>query len=206
MVVGKRVLLFIFLSAVSFSIFAEDLQLPAPQKTGGMPLMDALNARESNRRFSPRELELQKLSNLLWSGFGISANGRRTAPSAYNSQEIDLYVALSSGTFLYLPKEDLLQQVSEKDIREEVGGPATARIAPVHLIYVADYERMKGQFEFYAATDTGYVSQNVYLFCASVGLNTVVSGGAKHEALKTLLKLKPTQHVTLVQPVGYPQD
>jgi SagB-type dehydrogenase family enzyme len=186
---------------------AADIKLPEPQKTGGMPLMEALNARQTQRTFSAKPLSEQQLANLLWAAFGINRdNGKRTAPSARNTQEISIYVALPSGLYLYQAKSNTLEQISEQDIRALVGRQAFVKTAPVGLIYVSDYDIIKGESEFYSATDTGYISQNVYLFCASAGMNTVVLGSVDKPALQTAMKLKPSQHVILTQPVGFPPD
>jgi len=193
--------------AVATLVQAQNIQLPAPQKTGGMPLMEALNARQTQRTFSPKPLSEQQLANLLWAAFGISrGNGKRTAPSARNMQEISIYVALPSGLYLYQAQSNTLERVLDQDIRAQTGQQPFVKIAPVCLIFVSDYDRMKNQSEFYSAVDTGYISQNVYLFCASAGLHTVVLGSVDKAALQTAMKLKPTQHVVLTQPVGLPPE
>ncbi len=187
--------------------YAQDIQLPAPQKTGGMPLMEALNARQTQRTFSTKPLSEQQLSDLLWAAFGINRpDGRRTAPSARNMQEIGIYVALPSGLYLYDAKQNLLVQQSKEDLREKTGKQPFVKTAPVCLIYVSDYDRMKNESEFYSATDTGYISQNVYLFCASEGMHTVVLGWVEKEPLHAAMKLKPSQHIVLTQPVGFPPE
>lgn len=187
--------------------FSQDIPLPAPQKTGGMPLMEALNARQTSRDFSSKPLSEQQLANLFWAACGINRpDGKRTAPSARNMQEIDLYVALPTGLYLYQAKSNMLQQVLDQDIREKTGKQPFTQRAPVNLIYVAETERMRGDTEFYSAVDTGFVSQNVYLFCASEGLHTVVLGMVDKEALHAAMKLKPSQRVILTQPVGFPPE
>lgn len=192
---------------IAVSVLAGDIQLPAPQKTGGMPLMEALAVRSSSREFSSRELNLQQLSNLLWAAFGINRdNGKRTAPSARNFQEIDIYVALPSGLYLYASQDNLLTQVLSEDIRSVTGKQGFTQKASVNLIYVADYDRMKGEEAFYSATDTGFISQNVYLFCASEGLNTVVVGWVDRNKLHAAMALKSSQHIILTQPVGFPPE
>ena len=186
---------------------AQNIQLPAPQKTGGMPLMEALAARQSQRTFSPKPLSDQQLADLLWAAFGVNrADGKRTAPSAYNKQEIGIYVALPTGLYLYQAQSNTLERILDQDIRAQTGKQPFVKIAPVCLIFVSDYERMKNEAEFYSATDTGYISQNVYLFCASAGLHTVVLGSVDRAALQAAMKLKPTQHVVLTQPVGLPPE
>ena len=193
--------------ALTTLVQAQDIRLPAPQKTGGMPLMEALNARQTQRTFSTRPLSDQQLANLLWAAFGINRpDGKRTAPSAFNMQEISIYAALPSGLYLYNAQQNVLTQLLKEDVREKTGKQPFVKIAPVSLIYVSDYERMKNESEFYSATDTGYISQNVYLFCASEGLHTVVLGSVDKAALQAAMKLKPTQHIMLTQPVGLPPE
>lgn len=193
--------------AVCFSAFAQDIALPAPRKTGGMPLMEALNARQTQRTFSAEPLSEQMLADLLWAAFGVNRDdGKRTAPSARNMQEIDIYVALPSGLYLYDAKQNLLSQWLKEDIREKTGKQPFTQKAPVNLIYVADFDRIRGETEFYSAADTGFISQNVYLFCASEGLHTVVLGWVDKDALHDAMKLKPSQHIILTQPVGFPPE
>lgn len=202
----NRIVIFCLAGMVA-QIFAGDIHLPLPQKTGGMPLMETLNARQTQRSFSVKPLSEQKLSNLLWAAFGVNRdNGKRTAPSARNMQEIEIYVAMQSGLYLYNAQQNVLTQVSGEDLRGKAGKQAFVNVAPVCLIYVSDYDRMKNESEFYSAVDTGYISQNVYLFCASEGMHTVVLGSVDKETLKAAMKLRPAQHVVLTQPVGLPPE
>ena len=185
--------------------------LPAPQMDKGRPLMQVLKDRQSRRDISPEtKLSLQELSNLLWASCGINRpdSGKRTAPTASNRQEIDVYVATAEGVFLYDVKGHTLDPVLQEDVRKTAGKQAFVQTAPVVLVFVVDEERMGGRSEsdkvFYAATDTGFVSQNVYLYCASEGLATVVIGMVDKPALAAKMKLRPEQKVVLTQPVGYP--
>ena len=187
---------------------AQDLKpisLPAPQTDGGMPLMQALKQRHSTRAFSTQPLSPQTLSNLLWAGFGINrADGHRTAPSAMNWQETDLYVATADGVYLYDAKANALQPVAAGDLRAVAGTQPFVKDAAVNLVYVADTTRSKGNTEFLAA-DSGFIAENVYLFCASEGLVTVVRASVDHAAVAKAFKLRPEQRVTLAQSIGYPQ-
>ncbi|HUJ19064.1 MAG TPA: SagB/ThcOx family dehydrogenase [Nitrospirota bacterium] len=184
--------------------------LPEPQMQGGRPLMQVLKDRSSGRSFSPEKLPLQVLSNLLWAAFGINRpeSGHRTAPSARNWQEIDIYVATADGLYLYEPKEHLLRQVLSEDIRAMTGTQAFVREAPINLVYVADQARMSGASpedgERYAAADTGFIAENVYLFCASERLATVVRGSVDRAGLARTMKLRPEQRIMLAQTIGYP--
>jgi SagB-type dehydrogenase family enzyme len=177
-----------------------------------MPLMQALNARHTERAFSERELPPQVLSDLLWAAFGVNRpdSGKRTAPSARNWQEIEIYVAMAKGTFLYDAKNHRLLPLFEKDIRAETGDQPFVAGAPVNLVYVADYSRMgtmpKEVKRFYSGADAGFISQNVYLFCASEGLATVVRGLVDREELPKVLKLPANKKVVFAQTVGYPAE
>jgi SagB-type dehydrogenase family enzyme len=184
--------------------------LPEPQMQGGRPLMQVLKDRSSGRSFSPEKLPPQVLSNLLWAAFGINRpeSGHRTAPSARNWQEIDIYVATADGLYLYEPKGHLLRQVLSEDIRAMTGTQAFVREAPIDLVYVADQARMSGASpedgERYAAADTGFIAENVYLFCASERLATVVRGSVDRAGLARTMKLRPEQRIMLAQTIGYP--
>lgn len=195
----------------SIALFAQDIKLPQPVKSGGMPLMEALNKRESTRTFNPeKKLSEQQLSNLLWAAFGVNrSSGKRTAPSARNFQEIDIYVCTADGAYLYLAAENTLKKVHSGDIRASAGKQDFVKKAPVVLVFVADMTKMKTPSKedkiFYSATDTGFISQNVYLFSASEKLSTVVLGYVDKPALHKAMGLKETQSVILSQPVGFPE-
>jgi SagB-type dehydrogenase family enzyme len=210
-----KVVLFsvMFMAAiVSRSTAIEPVSLPEPEKDGGRPLMQALNDRRTMRSYSPEPLPEQVLSNLLWAAFGVnrSESGKRTAPSAVNWQEIDIYVSLADGLFLYNAVDHALDPILMEDIREATGLQGFVKDAPVNLVFVADYSRMGGASEedkdFYSAADTGFISQNVYLFCASEGLATVVRGYLDRSALHEKMGLRPDQKVVLAQTVGYPVE
>jgi len=183
-----------------------------PDTSGGIPLMEALMKRKTSRAFSSREIPLEVLGNLLWAAAGVNRpdEGKRTAPTAVNWQEIDIYVAMKKGLYLYQPKDHALKLVLEKDIRGATGLQAFVAGAPVNLVFVADFSRMgranKQDRVFYSATDTGFISQNVYLFCASAGLATVVRGWVDKPALVKTMGLRDDQKIILAQTVGYPKD
>jgi len=189
----------------------QPVALPAPHTDAGKPLMSALRLRQSGREFSGEKLPLEVLSDLLWAASGVNRpeSGKRTAPTASNRQELDVYVATSDGLYLYEAKEHRLQPVLSEDIRAQTGTQAFAGQAPVNLVYVADFARMGSDpLEdkiFYSACDTGFVSQNVYLYSASEGLATVVRGGVDRSALAKVMKLRKDQRITLAQSVGYPK-
>jgi nitroreductase len=190
---------------------AEVVKLPAAQMTGGRPLMDCLKARQSIREFGPDKISAQILSNLLWAADGINRpdSGKRTAPSAVNWQDIDIYVATADGLFLFMPKEHALKKILGEDVRAAMGTQDFVKAVPVNLIYVSDYAKLpRGDDEnrrFYSGTHTGFISQNVYLYCASEGLATVVRGLIDREAMAKVMQLRPEQHITFAQSVGYPK-
>jgi SagB-type dehydrogenase family enzyme len=186
------------------------IKLPPPEATGGMPLMDALQARHSTREFDTRLLPPQLLSNLLWAASGVNRadSGKRTAPSARDWREIDVYATLADGTYRYDPPSHSLYQVSKADLRKMTGVQDFVATAPLNLVYVANLDRMDTTAEhraLYSATDTGFIAQNVYLFCASAGLATVVRGSVDRETLAAALGLGPQQQIVLAQTVGYPK-
>ncbi len=192
------------------TVFAQNLDLPAPQKTGGLPLMDALAPRSTARVFDSKELSPQELSSLLWACFGINRpDGKRTAPSAKNNQETDIYVILKRGAYIYGAKANRLNLVAEDDLRRLAGTQDFATNAPVTLVFVADQAKM-GKWSAeekrnFAYIDAGYVSQNAYLFCASAGLATGARASVDRPALGTKLNLRPEQMIVLAQSVGYPK-
>lgn len=172
--------------------------------------METLRQRRTAREFKPDHLPSQVLANLLWAAFGINRpqTGQRTAPSAMNSQEVDVYAALPEGLFLYDAKAHRLQPVSAEDLRPKAGGQEAFREAPVTLIYVADLPRLeKAKPEsrpFYAGFDAGCICQNVYLYCASEGLATVVHD-LDRGPLATAMKLRSDQQIIMAQAVGFPK-
>ena len=185
------------------------IELPAPTKCGGKPLLDVLGMRRSTREFRDAELSAQAISNLLWAALGVNrSDGHRTAPSARNWQEIDVYVVLGEGTYLYEPRGHALRTILDRDIRAATGMQDFVGTAPLNLIYVADLARMDAQDRteqrFYSAIDTGFVAQNVYLFCASEGLATVVRGLVDRKELAKVLRLRPEQRVIAAQTIGFP--
>ncbi len=208
------VLLSVLLLAGPGATMAEDLKaipLMQFQSDTGRPLMHVLKERKSSRAFSPRKLPRRVLSNLLWAANGINrpASGGHTAPSAMNQQEIDIYVATTDGLYLFDAKGRQLRPVVKQDIRAMTGQQAYIQDAPVNLIFVADFTRMTQtpveDRDLYAAADTGFISQNIYLYCASEGLATVVRGGIDRAALANIMKLRPEQRIILAQSVGYPK-
>jgi len=184
--------------------------LPAPHKSGGKPLMQALNERRSQRDFLPDALTEQQLSDLCWAAFGLNRPeiDHRTAPSAQNTQDVDLYVALADGVYVYEAKGHGLRKVSDRDVRPLATTQDPLKVAAAQVIYVSDHSRMAKVApearELYSGVDTGAIVQNVYLYCASEGLATVV-----HELdrgpLAKALELRADQHIIVAQAVGRPK-
>jgi nitroreductase len=177
------------------------IQLPAPQVTGGMPLMQALAQRQTARTFADKPLPMQTLSNLLWAAFGVNrsrdvkAGLGRTAPSAMNKQEVALYVVLADGAYVYEAEQNKLRPVVAGDVRAKVAQGAGAHAA-VTIIYVADAKLD------YAQVDAGFIGQNAYLFAASEGVNAWFY--ALHGAdVASALKLPEGQKALYGQSVGY---
>lgn len=186
------------------------IELPEPETQGGMPLMEALKQRQSQRSYSSEPLSMQRLSNLLWAANGINRpeSGKTTAPSAQNRQIIDIYVAKADGLYLYNAKENSLEPVSGQDIRAVTGRQSFVKEAPVNLVYVANLSKTRtpDKPDPYAGAEVGFISQNVYLFCASENLATVVRGSIDRSALSKAMGLKDTQQIILAQTVGHRKD
>ena len=202
----------LFVATLSVAQENHPMKLPQPQLEKGMPLMQALRARKSTREFSAEKLPAQVLSDLLWAAFGVNRQdtGGRTAPSTRNWQDIDIYVAAVDGLYLFDAKSQSLQMIQAKDIRALTGTQDFVGGAPVNLIYVSDFTRMASDTSqedkrIAAAIDTGFIGENVYLYCASTGLATVVRGSIDKETLAKAMKLNSTQWIVVAQSVGYPK-
>ncbi len=208
---GRYVICAVMLMMAVTAASAQEVitELPAPQTSAGVPLMQALGQRQSRREFRQEALTLQTVSDLLWAAAGVNRpDGKRTAPTAGNAQEIEIYAATAEAVYRYNPRENTLETVLAEDVRPLCGQQDFVAEAPVVLIFAAETSRMKqdaGLRDFYIAVDTGYVSQNVYLFCASEGLATVAIGWFDHAALAAKMGLNETRKVILTQPVGLPR-
>ena len=186
-------------------------ELDADISALGMALIEVLTLRQSQRDFSERELSWYRLSRLLWAADGCNrpGTGYRTAPSVCNAQEIDIYVAMSSGLYRYDPLAPSLRQLSAVDVRPVTGKQDFVAKVPINLLYVANLSRMPPEEQarqlLFAALDAGHISQNVYLFCAAEGLAVVSRGWFDQGELATAMGLADGHHVVLAQSVGYPQ-
>ena len=173
--------------------------------------MQVLKDRKSEREFGAKAVPAQILSDLLWAAFGVNRpdSGHRTAPSARNWQEIDVYIANADGVFVYDARTNALKTVLKEDVRALCGLQPYVKSAPLNLIYVADFSRMGETREedqkLMAYADAGFISENVYLFCASEGLATVIRASIDRPALAKKIGLSPSQNIILSQTVGYPK-
>jgi len=203
------------LNATFMKVSSQDIVLPAPDKTGGKPLMQALNERQSIRTFTKEDLTLQQLSELLWAGWGINRpdDKKRTAPSSRDVQEIDVYVALPTGLYLYVGESHTLKQINNKDLRKLCGTQDFVGEAPLNLVYVADMGKLgkKEGDEIKEASllsswaNTGFIAQNVYLYCASSNLGCVIRAMVPKDKLAPEMGLRSNQVIILSQTVGVPK-
>ena len=209
--------LFIVLVAcfTGFQLFAQELQeikLNNPDKTRGSATMKALSDRMSVREYDSKELSLQDLSDLLWAANGINRpDGRRTAPTASNRQEIDVYVVRADGAYFYDHQAHSLKPVAKGDFRGAVAGQQDfAKTAPVSLLLVINLEKLGNptaeQTKLMGSVDAGIVCQNINIFCSAVGLVTVPRASMDKAELQKVLKLSDTQLLIMNNPVGYPKQ
>lgn len=208
----KKVQLLLVCLMLSAATFAADkvVKLPKPNLNRTGAVMKALSERQSTREYASKALSLADLSDLLWAANGInrSDSGKRTAPSAMNKQDVDVYVVLPEGTYLYDAKNHELNLVAEGDHRGAVaGGQAFVKTAPVSLVLISDISRFgdakSARNQLMGAMDAGIVSQNISLFCSSANLATVPRASMDFDQLKKVLKLKETQMPMMNHPVGY---
>lgn len=200
-------LAFFLFGSTLFAQTDSEILLPKPQTEGGMPLMTALQNRKTVREISPELLSEQQLSNLLWAAWGQNRqDGRRTAPSARNMQEIDLYVLKADGAFRFDPTRHALIPIIKEDIRVLSAKAEFAQKAPVMILFVVNYDRQpmpgKSLKKRYAAVDAGFIGQNIYLYAASENLATVFLGQINPKEAGEKLKLTADQEVIYGQVIG----
>jgi nitroreductase len=183
-----------------------------PATASSVTVWEALKKRKSATGFQTRPLPKEKLLDLLWAAWGINRpdSGKRTAPTAMNTQEIDIYVLLSDGVYVYDAKGNQLALVLDKDLRAKAAAMGSLKDAPVHLLFVADYAKFRtipqSQKELYSACHTGFIGQNVYLYCAAEGLVARFYAGVDRAALKESIRLRQDQAIVFAQAVGYPKE
>ena len=208
----RKVQLLLLCLFVSVATFAADkvIRLPKPNLNRNSEVMEAFANRHSTREYAAKALTLTDLSDLLWAANGINRpeEGKRTAPSAMNKQDVDVYVVLPEGTYLYDGKAHQLNLVAEGDHRGAVaGGQAFVKSAPVSLLLVSDLSRLgdakNTHTQLMGAVDAGIVSQNISIFCSAAKLATVPRASMDTAKLKSVLKLTDTQLPLMNHPVGY---
>ncbi len=202
----------VFVVGVVFSASGGEMKpikLPVPKLDKSKSLAQALKDRKSTKEYGAGNVSPQVLSNLLWAGFGINRldSGRRTAPSAYNKQDVDIYVTTADGAYLYNAKGNDLVPVVPGDLRALTGTQSYFKDAAINLVYVSDTKKMEGAGEeaakmVIASLNTGFVAQNVYLCSAAEGLATVFRISIDKEKLGQALKLRPEQKITGAQTIG----
>ncbi len=197
----KKTLLMVLTLAFLLPLSAQDIKLNAPNKNSGKLLMQALGDRKSSRDFIDRDLSVNTLSNLLWAANGFNREDKRTAPTANDKQELELYVVLKSGVYLYDARNSLLKLIKSGDYRKSTGSQDFVAQASANIIFVADMN--KASSREYAYTDCGFIAQNVYLFAASEGLGAVSRGWYDKDMLAKLLNLPSHKEVLLTQSVGF---
>jgi SagB-type dehydrogenase family enzyme len=190
----------------------ESIQLTPPDFSHSKPLLRTLQERHSTKAYDTRPIPIETLSSLLWAAFGINRpdSGKRTVATAVNCQDIDIYVVFAEGVYVYQAKEHRLMPVLAKDVRSLAATQDYAQKAAIQLVYVSDYSKMNDNMgakkAIYSAFHAGAISQNVYLYCASAGLGTVVRDGVNREALSKALTLRDNQTIVMAQTVGYAES
>jgi SagB-type dehydrogenase family enzyme len=209
----KKLLIIITIAFISNSLFSQEeiIDLPTPERDGGKPLMEAINERQSAREFANKTMPEQTLSNLLWAAYGINREeaGKHTIPTSRNVQDIDVYITTQDGAFLYLPEKNALKKIVDSDIRASMGKQEFTANAALNLVYVSDFSKYEGGDEntkhITASAHCGFIGQNVYLYCASEGLNSVFRAWIDKDLIHQKLKLDDSHHVIYTQTVGYPK-
>ncbi len=208
----KKHIVFITIILMSWHLVAQknqDIQLPVATKTGGKPLMEALNKRSSNRNFSTKELTLQELSDLLWSANGINRPelGKRTAPTAMNWQDTDVYAILRSGIYKYNPITLKLELIKVGNFMKYAGKQDFVENAALNLVIVSDTSKMKNASKddmlLYAGIHAGAIVQNIDLHCVSFGFNTVTRRYVDIAELSKVMELSPNKMIVITQTIGY---
>ncbi|MDR1414664.1 MAG: SagB/ThcOx family dehydrogenase [Odoribacteraceae bacterium] len=196
----KQMLLLVALLGLAITAPAQDIKLDPPTRSGGKPLMETLNERRSERAFVQKEMPLQTLSDLLWAANGFNRPDKRTAPTAVNKQELELYVIIGAKAYHHDARANTLHLVAEGDFTTAIGQPNITEKAAVNIVIVGDGAKTTPKYLY---LDAGYISQNIYLYAASAGLGTVARASYRGPELYKALKLTEKQEVILVHPVGF---
>lgn len=203
--------LLISLFLLGHSACSQNIELPAPDTSGGMPLMEALNKRQSTREFSSQALSMQDISDLCWAAWGFNRDDKRTAPSSQNKQEMELYVFLEKGIYKYNAVEHVLELMTKGDLRKHAGLQDFVATAPLNFVYVSNLAKAGVETPEAITTESlipshanaGFMAQNVYLTAASKNLGCVIRGWVDAEELHKILNLNPMQKALYGQTVGY---
>ena len=187
---------------------ADRIDLPAPSRTGGMTLAEALATRRSVRSFATTKLTPQELSQLLWAAQGITDDkGRRTAPSARAQYFLHLYLAAADGFFEYIPVGHKLRRLSTKDLRTGLSSQAAVASAPAVFLISGDYDRAsKGGRETglrWVHLEAGHAAQNLLLQATALHLGAVPVGGIQPEQVAQAASLPPSSTAIYLIPVGH---
>jgi nitroreductase len=198
-IIAVGIIAFKYLQNRPYKLQEGDIQLNQPTSNNNASLMEAFQKRRSSRAFSSVPLTEETITNLLWSANGVnSADGKRTAPSARNKQEIELYAILPNGAYLYMPNENILKRVSPINMTDKTGYNA-----PMTIVFVANTLKQDAEWAY---TDIGFIGQNIYLFCAVNGLNTVFKGSFDENYFQEALQLPEHMKILAIQDIGYPID
>ena len=204
----RKLFILAIMTMLSMSTMAQNVQqLPTPKfdkKSNGVSLVETLQRRESVREYSAEAITDQELSNILWAACGINRpdSKRLTSPTAMNAQDIIVYVCRADGAWRYDALQNSLTRITELDLRKAIGGRQEFAVnAPVCLLLVSDISKLRGNREF-GAMDAGYVSENIYLVCAAMGMKTVARAMMERDALVRELGLNDSQSPMLNHPIG----
>ncbi len=203
--------LFLTLFLLTHSVCSQNIELPAADHSGGIPLMEALSKRQSNRAFSSRPLPLQDLSDLCWAAWGFNRDDKRTAPSSQNKQEMELYVFLENGIYKYNAEQHILELLKKGDFRQHAGLQDFVATAPLNFVYVSNLakagvktpEAITTESLIPSHANSGFMAQNVYLTAASKNLGCVIRAWVDADELHKILNLNPMQKALYGQTVGY---
>ncbi|GAO29505.1 NADH oxidase [Geofilum rubicundum JCM 15548] len=203
--------MFLTLFLLAHSAYSQNIELPAPDNSGGIPLMEALNKRQSNRAFSSQALSLQDVSDLCWAAWGFNRDDKRTAPSSQNKQEMELYVFLEKGIYKYNAEQHMLELLKKGDFRKHAGLQDFVATAPLNFVYVSDLskagverpEDITTESLIPSHANSGFMAQNVYLTAASKNLGCVIRAWVDADDLHKTLNLNPMQKALYGQTVGY---
>ena len=192
-------------AAAKIDTKAVEVALPAPAKTGGMPLMQTLAERKTIRDYKPAELDAATISEILYAANGVNRpDGKRTIPTAMNKQDLEVYIALPSAAYHYDAKANKLVKIADGDFRTElIANKNMAQNSACILVYASDSSKFPNDIK-YPAIHVGEASQDVYLYAASKGLGTVSLGMYDEKGVRKVFKLEDKMTVILAQAVGVP--